>query len=743
MKRHLLFKSLLLLCALVVGTNAWGQSTPTYTLDTSLSANAGTNSAYASEGSKEVGGITWYATGNMQTQPWRIGGKASTSSTTATLDVSRTVYTGTPMEDEIESIKLYIGDVTVNTFTSVKLTVSSEADFSSITDEITKSSPSANSTLTFNPTSGTNWDSKLYYKFTINATLKGKSNTYVQFSKVEFYEYTGGSSDSPSEAAFSVTAPSINFPATTTYTQAATTAEGYTGTITYEITANTAGATLEGTTLTVTQEGSVTVKATAPAITGWAKSEATYTLTVNDTREEAGLSFAEDAEEITWGDAYTGQALTNAHSLPVTWSSTDETVATVSSSGVVDVLKAGSTEIKASFAGNATYKSTVVAYTLTVKKAPAGLSYTTTSFNIKLNDASFVAPTLINPNGLTVTYASNNTDVAVVDENTGELLYDKAATGTAKITASFAGNDNYYPGSANYTINIVDPSVKGCIFNPYSVAEIEGQATATTFGNDIYVTGYIVGNYNATAPVNPATGDTNFALADASNETTGSKTIPVELPNNSIRTNWGPKTNDVIGYKVLLKGNAKEYFSTKGIKGTSEITAVSVPVTPGHAKITYVTPQKMDFSEVSGLKAYVATDAASSGVTMTRVEAAVPENTPLLLIGTASTTYNVPVAASATAPATNYLVKGDGTTEFDGTTYDYILYSDGKFYQIGSGTVATNKAYLHLDAAPSGARSLDIVFDDNETTGVNEVKTQKATGEYFNLAGQIFNLCRQ
>jgi hypothetical protein len=81
------------------------------------------------------------------------------------------------------------------------------------------------------------------------------------------------------------------------------------------------------------------------------------------------------------------------------------------------------------------------------------------------------------------------------------------------------------------------------------------------------------------------------------------------------------------------------------------------------------------------------------------------------------------------------LVKGDGTTEFDGSTYDYILYSDGKFYQIGSGTVATNKAYLHLDSAPSGARALDIVIDD-DVTAIETVKAEKANNEYYNLAGQ-------
>jgi hypothetical protein len=110
-----------------------------------------------------------------------------------------------------------------------------------------------------------------------------------------------------------------------------------------------------------------------------------------------------------------------------------------------------------------------------------------------------------------------------------------------------------------------------------------------------------------------------------------------------------------------------------------------VAVTPGYEKITYVTTQIVDFKNVSGLKAYVATAASGSGVTMTRVEAPVPANTPLLLIGTKDTEYNVPIVGVASAPATNYLVQGDGTTDMSGVSgYNYILYSDGLFYQVTS-----------------------------------------------------------
>lgn len=55
--------------------------------------------------------------------------------------------------------------------------------------------------------------------------------------------------------------------------------------------------------------------------------------------------------------------------------------------------------------------------------------------------------------GLTLLYTSDNEDIAVVDENTGEvLLGDKE--GTAVITAYFHGNETYKPCQASYKIKL-------------------------------------------------------------------------------------------------------------------------------------------------------------------------------------------------------------------------------------------------------------------------------------------------
>ena len=169
-----------------------------------------------------------------------------------------------------------------------------------------------------------------------------------------------------------------------------------------------------------------------------------------------------------------------------------------------------------------------------------------------------------------------------------------------------------------------------------------------------------------------------------------------------------------------------------------------------HDKITYITPKELDFSYTAGLTAYRAASATASGVTMVPVTK-VPKNTPLVLIGTAGADYSIVGAALPNRIGTNLLVQGDGTTVFNGTTWDYLLYSDGLFYQIGSGTVATDKAYLHLDGAPSSAAGLRMIFDNNGATDINAIEADeegvkfiengmfliKKNGVVYNALGQV------
>ena len=60
--------------------------------------------------------------------------------------------------------------------------------------------------------------------------------------------------------------------------------------------------------------------------------------------------------------------LTNPYDLPVTYSSSDINVASISASGVITLFAAGTTDISASFAGDETYEAQTVQYKLTVEE---------------------------------------------------------------------------------------------------------------------------------------------------------------------------------------------------------------------------------------------------------------------------------------------------------------------------------------------------------------------------------------
>ena len=143
----------------------------------------GSNNGYASNCDITIEGITWNVTGNSTLTPWRIGGKSLSS-------VDRAVYSETAMGSAISKVELEVGaasDITVN---STKLIVASDASFNNILDEVTKTF-SANSTLTFTPTSGTEWATDAYYKFVFNVTVSGTKNKFIEFKGATFYKLSG------------------------------------------------------------------------------------------------------------------------------------------------------------------------------------------------------------------------------------------------------------------------------------------------------------------------------------------------------------------------------------------------------------------------------------------------------------------------------------------------------------------------------------------------------------------------
>lgn len=110
------------------------------------------------------------------------------------------------------------------------------------------------------------------------------------------------------------------------------------------------------------------------------------------------------------------------------------------------------------------------------KKEATTMTFPQKEYTLNIGDG-FTAPTATvkgedgkTIEGLTLLYTSDNKDIALVDDNTGEVfLGDKA--GTATITAYFYGNEKYEACQASYKIN---------------VTKKQPQPVTMTFPQDVY-----------------------------------------------------------------------------------------------------------------------------------------------------------------------------------------------------------------------------------------------------------------
>lgn len=110
------------------------------------------------------------------------------------------------------------------------------------------------------------------------------------------------------------------------------------------------------------------------------------------------------------------------------------------------------------------------------KKEATTMTFPQKEYTLNIGDG-FTAPTATvkgedgkTIEGLTLLYTSDNKDIALVDDNTGEVfLGDKA--GTATITAYFYGNEKYEACQASYKIN---------------VTKKQPQPVTMTFSQDVY-----------------------------------------------------------------------------------------------------------------------------------------------------------------------------------------------------------------------------------------------------------------
>ena len=446
-------------------------------------------------------------------------------------------------------------------------------------------------------------------------------------------------------------------------------------------------------TITAKMEGTATITISAPETANFKAASQTVSVTVEDNREDAGIAFAEATQETTLGADYAGQALTNGNGVsPIAWTSTDETVATVSN-GVVTVKAAGETTIKATYAGSATYKAAVAEYTLTVNKKAAAIEYAVSEATAKIGKA-FAAPALANPNDLDVVYASSDESVATISSD-GDVTI--VAAGTTTISATFTEDAEYSGAVAQYTLTVVDPTNLTATFdfvnNNYGMEELSGSTQSYNSDpcevSEGIVTMTLTGNTRCwITSSNPKTLELRFYK---------SSTFSVSVPDGYVITKiqlTGAESSNVsteVGSynNTVWTGSSQSVtFTSTHTSGNKALTAAVVSykktqegVTIGDSKYaTFCSDYALDFSG-SDVKAYKA-KVSENKVVLTRIENdIVPAGTGVILYCETADDYSIPVTTTEATVIDNELVGVTERTLVDWTTdgkYNHILQS-GQF----------------------------------------------------------------
>lgn len=644
MKQKLLLKTMLLLFALIAGSSsAWAE---TSTLNFTAKCNG---SGTADDG------VKWTVTSN---------GTESTFDSTSGIHYGTSSAEVTYVQLSTSGISGTIKKVVVNARDAqAKATVSVTVGGTAFTCSGSAKATNTSADYTFTG-SGTG---EIVVKVDRGSSMK--KAIYVK-SVVVTYE----SSDPSSNASFANTTPSINYPATNTYSQTATTATGYTGTITYSMTANTAGATIDANSgkVTVTKGGEVTVKATAPAVSGFTASQASYTLTVNDTRASAGLAWSATSANVTYGaDNNIFPTLTNPNGVSVTYSSSNTNAATISSSGVItlkDVTAA--TTISAIFAGNDDYKDQTVTYELNVTAAP---------FSIQDGIFDFVKA-----GGASEDYGSGISTTA-----DGSYYDTSVATWVAgNVTMVTSGKYRWWnaDNTLRFYANTPNSAMKFSVPDGFVITKI-----VLTGGQNFEAEGYSSGTWKGAQ-------QTVTLSYTAESGSANVKTATVYYSEPTINVTMGSE-----GYMTYCNKNAALSFGD--------------------------------------LEAYVVSAVGSDNVTLTKITEA-PANTPVVLKGSAGS-HNLTVLESASAVETNKLYCSNGTVANNDSRNVYALAKKGDpavvgFYKLKDGVkVPEGKCYISVNKSSSAPEFFGLGGDGN-TTGMNDVrsKMEEGRGEFYNLNGQ-------
>ncbi len=208
------------------------------------------------------------------------------------------------------------------------------------------------------------------------------------------------------------------------------------------------------------QKGTVTITATLTDPNGnYRTISAEYTVQVNVIAQPDKLVFNNPVESYTikYGNTFTNAVEGGTGSGKIKYSSNDESVAKVNDNGVVTSLKSGTAIITATKEGDSIYDAQSVSYTINIEKADCELEFKKSQVILAYNSTNNKYSDNIVKKigdcscGKSITYSSNNIDIATVDSS-GIVTMNRS--GNVEITAEYPGCDHYNSKSVSYDLTI-------------------------------------------------------------------------------------------------------------------------------------------------------------------------------------------------------------------------------------------------------------------------------------------------
>lgn len=449
----------------------------------------------------------------------------------------------------------------------------------------------------------------------------------------------------------------------------------------------------------------------------------------------------------------TGKTITYSKTGDDIFTSFDVSTGTLALNG-----KAGTATVTASFSGDETYAASSASYTITVQDNRATPTFTFGKESYTFDLGATVAPftnQLTAPEGVTVVYSSNS-EIATVNETTGEVNVNTATVGKATITATFAGNETYAPATVSYTIEVKKPMLPPTF--DFTQSENDYGSGATPGENYIETSTWTSGKVKMVTSKGNSQGFRWWQKTD------GTVLRSYDGCSLTISVNKGLLINS-IEFDGVISGFAADKGTLKSGKWTGsaqtvtfsfsakkDIKSITVTyekdatftletlTTAASGFATYAADYDVNYSAL-GLTTYaIALDEANNKVSYNRFEGVVPAGKAVLVQGTASTSYELtPAEEAADAKFTTDLKASDGTvTVKDDKIYAFgTLNGKSGFKLVNNGVVIpAKKGYLELTGT-NAAKPTFFAFD-GIGTGISHIEADAAleNAAMYNLAGQ-------